>query len=137
MKGFTLLEVMIALVIAGMAAGMLFLAVGSGLSQTETSMLYNQAIVRAKSHLAAATHGVRLQAGDTSGDDGGGFQWRVHVAQLATTPAPPSAAQPAGAAGPRPNVSVPVVLYAVSVWIAWNDGGTERQVRLDTEQVGG
>jgi hypothetical protein len=30
-----------------------------------------------------------------------------------------------------------VVLYSIGVWIAWNDGGTERQVRLETEQVGG
>ena len=29
----------------------------------------------------------------------------------------------------------PVVLYGVSVWVGWADGGTERQVRLDTEQV--
>jgi hypothetical protein len=32
---------------------------------------------------------------------------------------------------------VPVVLYAVSVWVSWNDGSTARDVRLDTEQVGG
>jgi hypothetical protein len=42
-----------------------------------------------------------------------------------------------GVAGPRAAVSIPVVLYGVSVVIAWSDGGTARQVQLETEQVGG
>ena len=32
--------------------------------------------------------------------------------------------------------SFPVTLYAVNVGIAWRDGGTPREVRLDTEQIG-
>jgi general secretion pathway protein I len=94
--------------------------------------MYDQAIVRAKSHLASATHGTKLAAGDWRGDDGGGFRWRLHVAPVAT-----AALRPSGLVGPRAAVSIPVVLYAVSVWIGWDDGGTERNVRLDTEQVGG
>jgi hypothetical protein len=45
--------------------------------------------------------------------------------------------RPIGLVGPRAAASIPVVLYGVSVWIGWTDGGTERDVRLDTEQVGG
>jgi prepilin-type N-terminal cleavage/methylation domain-containing protein len=132
MRGFTLLEVIIALMIAGMAAVVLFEAAGSGLRETQTASRYDQAIVRAKSRLAAATHGTKLAAGDWRGDDGGGFRWRLHVAPVAT-----AALQPAGLVGPRRAASIPVVLYAVSVWIGWDDGGTERDVRLDTQQVGG
>ena len=33
--------------------------------------------------------------------------------------------------------ATPVVLYGISVWVGWADGDTQRQVRLDTEQVGG
>ena len=36
-----------------------------------------------------------------------------------------------GASGYKP------VLYGLTVWVGWNDGGRERQVRLQTEQVGG
>ena len=132
MKGFTLLEVIIALIIAGMAAAALFEAVGSGLHETQTASMYDQAIVRAKSRLAAATHGTKLASGDWRGDDGGGFHWRLRVAPLAT-----ASLRPVGLVGPRAASSFPVVLYGVSVWIGWNDGGTERDVRLDTEQVGG
>jgi general secretion pathway protein I len=128
----SLFEVIIALIIAGLSAVGLFQAVGNGLHATQTSSMYDQAIVRAKSHLAAATHGTRLAAGDWRGDDGGGFRWRLHVAPLAS-----ATVRPIGLVGPRAAASIPVVLYGVSVWVAWTDGGSERDVRLDTEQVGG
>ena len=63
MRGFTLLEVIIALIIAGMAAVALFEAVGTGLRATQTASMYDQAIVRAKSRLAAAAHGTKLTPG--------------------------------------------------------------------------
>lgn len=132
MKGFTLLEVIVALIIAGIAAAALFEAVGTGLHATQTAGMYDQAIVRAKSRLAAATHGTKLTPGDWRGDDGGGFHWRLRVAQIAS-----ASMRPVGLVGPRAASSIPVVLYGVTVWIAWKDGGTERDVQLDTEQVGG
>jgi general secretion pathway protein I len=129
MKGFTLLEVVVALIIAGMAAIALFEAVGSGLHATMTASMYDQAIVRAKSRLAAATQGTRLTPLDQRGDDGGGFQWRMRVAPVAS-----AMLRPVG----RPSdAAFPVVLYGVTVWVGWTDGGTQRQVRLDTEEVGG
>ncbi len=130
--GFTLLEVMIALIIAGLAAAALLASAGSGLHATRSAAMYEQALVRAKSHLAAASHGTRLVASDQRGDDGGGFRWRIRVAPVAT-----ASLRAVGLVGPRAAAAVPVLLYGVSVWITWNDGGTERQVRLDTEQVGG
>lgn len=130
--GFTLLEVIIALIIAGMAAAALLAAVGTGLHATQTATKYDQAMVRAKSRLAAAVHGTRLVPADRRGDDGGGYWWRVRVAPVAS-----ASVRPVGLVGPRAASSIPVVLYGVSVWIGWNDGGTDRQVRLDTEQVGG
>ena len=132
MRGFTLLEVMIALIIAGLAAVALFEAAGSGVHAAQTASMYEQAIVRAKSRLAAATHGSRLAPVDQRGDDGGGFRWRVLVAPVARV-----LLHSVGLAGSRAAKSSPVVLYGVTVWIGWNDGGNERQVRLDTEQVGG
>ena len=128
----SLLEVIVALIIAGMAAVGLFEATGTGLRATQTASMYDQAIVRAKSRLAAATHGSNLTTGDWRGDDGGGFRWRLHVAPVAT-----ASVRPIGLIGPRSAASIPVVLYAVSVWVGWDDGGVEREVRLDTEQVGG
>ena len=132
MKGFTLLEVLVALIIAGAAAAALFNGVGTGLHATQTAGFYDQAIVRAKSRLAAAAHGTKLLPGDWRGDDGGGFHWRLRVAPVAR-----AAVRPVGLIGPRAASSMAVILYSVTVWIGWSDGGVERDVRLDTEQVGG
>jgi prepilin-type N-terminal cleavage/methylation domain-containing protein len=132
MRGFTLLEVIIALVIAGMAAVALFEAAGSGLHATQTAAMYDQAIVRARSRLAAAAHATRLLPADQRGDDGGGFQWHTRVAPVAS-----ASVRAVGLAGPQGGKAYPVVLYAITVWIGWNDGGSERQVRLETEQIGG
>src|SRR6202008_3335826 len=83
-RGFTLLEVTVALIIAGMAAAALLAAVGTSLHATQTASMYDQAIVQAKSRLAAATHGTRLAPGDWRGEDGGGFRWRLRVVPVAT-----------------------------------------------------
>jgi general secretion pathway protein I len=123
--GFTLLEVLIAFVIAAIALGVMFkVAVGS-LQASRTSSRYEEAVVRARSHLAMATHGGSLMPGEWSGDDGGGYQWHIHVTPLARTAVTSSG-------GP----STSLELYAVSVWISWSEGSATREVRLDTEQIG-
>ncbi len=116
-----MLEVLIALVIAGAALAVLLHSGGSALSATRTATRTEEAVARARSHLEAALHGEALATRDTGGDDGGGFRWRVRIAPLAAASAEPD--------------SAPITLYRVSVRIGWRDGGTEREVQLDTQQV--
>lgn len=129
--GFTLLEVLIAFVIAALALGVLFDGGLSALRATRAASHYEQAIARARSHLALAVHASPLVAGDWQGDDGGGFVWHLRVTPIAST-----AVRPINAVTLRGSSSFPVTLYAVNVGIAWRDGGTRREVRLDTEQIG-
>ena len=124
--GFTLLEVIIALLIAALATA------GAGLRATSESARYDQAVVRAKSHLAAATHGGALRAGDTQGDDGGGFHWRLTVVPVQTV-----MVRQGGVTGPRSRQSLGVALYRVITTISWQEDRTTRRVTLQTEQVGG
>jgi general secretion pathway protein I len=124
-RGFTLLEVLIAFIIAAIALGVMFkVAIGS-LQASRVSARYEEAVVRARSHLAMATHGGSLMPGQWSGDDGGGYQWHINVTPLART---------AVTSGGSP--STPLELYAVSVWITWSEGSATREVRLDTQQIG-
>jgi general secretion pathway protein I len=127
-SGFTLLEVLIAFVIAGLGIAALMQAGAGGLRATHAAARYEEAIARARSHLAAATHGAPLVPGDNQGDDGGGYHWRVRVTPAATT-----TLQRIGGVR-RP--ATPITLYAVSVWISWREGAATRDVRLDTEQIG-
>jgi general secretion pathway protein I len=130
-RGFSLLEVLIALVIAALALGVLYSAGLTGLISTQTASRYEQASARARSHLTMAVHASPLVTGDWQGDDGGGFTWHVHVAPMSST-----TVRPLNAVSLRGSASFPLTLYAVTVWIAWRDGNRAHEVRLDTEQIG-
>ena len=121
--GFTLLEVLVAFVIAAVALGALFQGSIDGLRSVRVSGQYQEALSRARSRLAAADVGWTLVLGTQTGDDGGGFRWEMRVVPSATAPIARGTAADL-ARGPR------VALYAVSVTIAWTAGGS-RQVRLD------
>lgn len=124
-RGFTLLEVLIAFVIAALALGVMFEVAVGALRATQVSARYEEAVVRARSHLAMVTNGGSLMPGDWSGEDGGGYRWHIHVAAVAE-----------GAAHPNGAPTVPLELYSVSVWITWSEDERTREVRLDTEQIG-
>jgi general secretion pathway protein I len=133
-RGFALVEVLIAFVIAFLALGVLARAGADGLRSLRNVGRYEEALARARSRLAIALHGAPLQPGDHQGDDGGGFRWRVLV-----TPADGPVVRPLGERGPRRLLRVQTMLYAVSVQVWWTkDGSTEgprREVRLDTLHV--
>lgn len=130
--GFTLLEVIVALIIAVLAASALYRAIGTGMRATADASMYEQAIVRARSHLASAADGAKLVPGEWQGDDGGGFHWylRVVAEQTATV-------RPFGFIGPQATSSLPVVLYRVVVAMSWQVGDGTKQVVLQTERIGG
>jgi hypothetical protein len=71
------------------------------------------------------TAGGTLMRGDWSGDGGGGFNWHTDVV-------PVSEAATRRSGGP----AVPLLLYAISVWITLTDNDHTRQVQLNTEQIG-
>jgi general secretion pathway protein I len=128
--GFTLLEVLVALVIASLALGALFLAAGTGLRTAALSGHYAQAVSRAKSHLAAVGVGTPLMAINQTGEDGGGFRWRLSIRPEATATLDNSS----GALGV---ITVPrIALYAVSVTITWGMDGGPRSFELDTQRIG-
>jgi general secretion pathway protein I len=129
-RGFTLLEVLVALVIAGLALGALFSGAVTGLRSAKLSLDYAEAVSRARSHLAVVGTGAPLVAGTQHGDDGQGFTWRVVVRPLATEALQNSNALTSTTSAKR------VSLFAVSVVIAWTKDGGQRQVELTTERIG-
>jgi general secretion pathway protein I len=78
--GFTLLEVMVALVIAALASIMLYQSGFSGAAESLTAAHYQEAVVRAQSRLASIGVLTALRPAQQSGDDGGGFHWRLTIA---------------------------------------------------------
>jgi len=82
--GFTLLEVCVALVIAAAGTLELYQAGFTGAAATAAASREQEATVRAQSRLAAIGTLTPLAAGDWSGDDGGGFAWRLEISREAS-----------------------------------------------------
>jgi len=127
--GFALLEVLVAFVIGALALGALYQGALGGLLATRVAGHIEEAVARARSHLAVVGRGTALVAGDQQGDDGGGYRWRLSIRRDAVAPLARGDAAMV-ARGPRE------ALYVVTVWITWDGDGGARAVRLDSARVG-
>src|SRR6516162_8418014 len=125
-QGFTLLEVLVAVAIAGLAVIGLFQAGSGGLFAADTAARAEEAIQRAQSHLTAVGRDAALVQGDFTDDDGGGYRWRLRVRPVATHRA--SASGGGSAALPT--------LYDVEVAVSWLGRSTDRSVVLKTLRLG-
>jgi general secretion pathway protein I len=127
--GFTLLEVVVALVIAGLAAVVLFRAGGDGLFAVDTAARADEAVERAQSHLAAIGNDIAALPAEEDGDDGGGYRWRMRIRPIGHRQ---SQASGAGiSAGPQATTT----LYDVEVAISWPGHDHDRAVVLRTERI--
>ena len=127
-RGFTLLEVLVATVIAAIALAVLFEGVSSGLRATHAALRREEALVRARSHLAALQAATTLTPGHREGDDGGGYRWHLTVRPIASAAAT--------SAGPAAAVSHPLSLYEISVRIDWTGSGADGGVTLESRAIG-
>ena len=133
-RGFTLLEVLVAFIIAGLALAVLARAGMDGIRGATLSGRYQEAVVRAQSHLAAI--GDNPVPSDRQGDEADGYHWRVRIAPIADAALGQAerrtllVSQPGTASAPKPHVT----LMAVSVAISWG-GELHRSVELDSERV--
>ena len=126
-SGFTLLEVMVAFVIAALALGALMQGAGGGLQASRVTAHTQEALSRARSHLAASA--LALAPGEQGGDDGGGYSWRATITRLL-------AAAPLRGDGGQVATRRPLALYSLRVTVAWMMDGGRREVSLDTLRLG-
>jgi general secretion pathway protein I len=125
-SGFTLLEVVVALAIAGLALVGLFRAGSSGLLSVDTATRAEEAVQRAQSHLAAVGRDAALIEGEFTGDDGGGYHWTLRVRPLTARQS----------LGQDANSSTMTTLFDVEVTISWPAIVGERSVVLTTLRLG-
>ncbi len=122
-RGFALIEVLVAFLIAAMAVAAVVRATTTAIVSSRAASRYDEAVARAESHLASLS-AARLVDSDRQGDEGGGYHWRVRVAAAAHAEGQLKAI-PAGA----------VTLYHVTVTISWRDGDGGRAVQLDSARL--
>ena len=117
-SGFTLLEILVALVIFALLFGVLAQIFQTGLRQSTVAEAASAATLLARSQLARVGVEVPLAAGETLGETEDGLRWRT-VIEVAEAP---SAEQT-------------LVPYLVAVSVAWGAGPGE-QVTLTTLRLG-
>jgi general secretion pathway protein I len=115
-RGNILIEVLVAFAILLAALAELTRAGLVGVRGADSAARYEEATVRAQSHLAAA--GISAIPSDRQGDEGNGFHWHVQVTQRGTVTL-------RGARTER------LDLIAVNVVVSWG----RRSVELETERL--
>jgi general secretion pathway protein I len=123
--GFTLFEVVIALVVASLGMALLLTAASQGLGNAQTADRYLEATRRAQSHLAEIGVTTPLTPGESSGDDRDGFIWRTRIS-------PPLL----HAAATGKSDAKPLALYAVEATVSWREGAQQREVTLQSKRLG-
>jgi general secretion pathway protein I len=128
-SGFTLLEVIVAFAISALALSVLYEGASGGLAATQMAAKSSEALILARSHLAAIGHGEAIAPQETSGPDGHGFTWKLRIRQLKTRELNVSDSD-------RANDTKPTnaVLFDVLVSEAWKDGPRERSVAIETHR---
>ena len=117
-RGFSLLEMVVAIAILGLALGTLYQAVSGASRNVRTDEKYAYGVELARSLLASYSvvpSGGLSQSGETSGE----FSWEVN-------------AQPAD----TPSGMAEGALQMIEVSVAWRDGGKRREVRLHSVAEG-
>jgi len=117
-SGFTLIEVLVALAIAGLGLALLVAATSSGLESSVAAARYLQATSHAQSRLAQLGLTLPLKKGDYSGEEGDGFHWHVHIADAIS------------------HASAGTALYPVTVTESWRNGPRQKSLSLYSERVG-
>ena len=120
--GFTLIEVLVALAIVGMALGAIAAVFSTALLGHQTADSAEQALAVAEEQLALAAAVPR--PGKTGGTFAGRFAWRTSVEPYADG---------------KENADIPTSLpplYRIDVTVAWHDGRRGREVALSTLRLG-
>ena len=118
-RGFSLIEVLVALAIVGLALGAAAAVFGNGLAGHEVASDVDTALAAAEEKLAGAGIAEALHPGHAEGVFADRYDWRVAVMPYedkATADAPPSGFR----------------LFRIEATVRWREGLRHRQVTLET-----
>ena len=113
--GFTLLEVIVALAILGIAFALAMESLASGVRSAKASEDYTQAVLLARQKIAEMVVTPSLKQFADQGEFGGGFRWVSEIQPL-----------------PQDEVDLPAQLYRVRVRVIWPGRRKEKSLDLYT-----
>ncbi|MGN6280289.1 type IV pilus modification PilV family protein [Frateuria sp.] len=130
-KGFTLLEVIAAVLLLAITFASLMRVAGSSLNLTARSAERSEAAMWARSLLDSAFVLEPIRVGRSSGRFDERYRWQLDVQPFQ----PPATAQ---ANGPQPRAPAsPLKLYRLDLDVMWKSAGHDYNARFSTLRVGG
>ncbi|MFV0478779.1 MAG: type II secretion system protein [Parahaliea sp.] len=114
-RGFSLLEMLVAISILGLSLGVLYQAVGGATRNVRTDERYAYAVELARSLIADSVQ-VPVGGRSLSGETEGGFRWQAQTRPLELSDSLLQKGQ----------------LQAIEVVVSWRDGNRDRQVVLNS-----
>ena len=123
-KGYTLIEVLVAMMILAMSLTVIFRIFSGGLNKIGIASDYARAVMVAESVLAAAGNTEMLRTGQLSGDLFEKYRW----VRTVTPYRPP---------GEQSFDGLPVNVYRVSVVVEWPANRGDRSLDLSTIKLDG
>lgn len=120
LRGFALLEILVAFAILALTLGVLLQIFGKGMNMASTGENYSRALLFAESILATVGRTEEIEVGDRYGEFDENYSWSVHVQLYEDEQL--DYEQP----------GLQYLLYRVQVVVRWND----RTVTLETLRIG-
>jgi prepilin-type N-terminal cleavage/methylation domain-containing protein len=124
--GFTLLEVLVALVVAGLAMSAIVGVFGNSLAGNAVVSDAETALALAEERLALVSAVAALRPGVDKGVFAGRFAWQTTVSRYVDGGDSKQTAQP----------NATELLYRIAVDVVWQDGRRSRQLALSTLRLG-
>ena len=120
-KGFTLIEIVVALAILGIGLTVIIELFSGGLRLRKTSEDYTKAIGYGRMKMEEIISQGNIEEGNNEGDFDKTFRWQVDIKKVDLLPP-----------DKNPDLKLPVNLFQVKVNILWKSGSKERSASLET-----
>ncbi len=120
-RGFTLIEIVVALAILGIGLTVIIELFSGGLRLGRTSEDYTKAIGYGRLKMEEIISKENIEEGNNEGDFDKTFRWQVDIKKVDLLP--PDKSQ---------DLKLPINLFQVKVNILWKSGSRERSASLET-----
>lgn len=120
-KGFTLIEVVVALAILGVGLAIIIELFSGGLRLGRTSEEYTKAANYARMKMEEISSQQDIEEGMKEGEFDNGFRWQVNVKKIDILPIEKN-----------PDFKPPVELFQVKINILWKSGLKEKSTRIES-----